>query len=190
MYIFVKKKEMIKYFILIGVLLIVINRYNFKDYDSEVEKVKTRTGSTYNKNYCILIDYSIHSGLNRGFLINLKTNHIEESFLVMHGKGGKFSNTPNTNNTSLGISVIKEKGYSKYGNHIKYTLVGLDKSNSNLKRRRIVLHSSKYTPNFQIYPINNGRSSGCPTVSMSVLSRISKMVESQKNKKILIYSFN
>jgi hypothetical protein len=180
---------MIRYFILAVVLLTTSSRVNFKDYNNDIEKVKKRTGSVYNNNYCILIDYSIHSGLNRGFLVNLGTNRIEDSFLVMHGKGGKFSNVPNTNNTSLGIAVIKERGYSKYGNHIKYTLIGLDKSNSNIKRRSIVLHSSKYAPNFQIYPINNGRSSGCPTVSMSVLSRISKIVESQKNKKILIYSF-
>ena len=178
-----------KYIILVIIVLFFISRVNFKNYTTEIENVKKESSKGYNKNYCILIDYSKHSGLNRGFIVNLKTNYIEHSFLVMNGRGDKFSNVIGSKNSSLGMSITGKRGSSRYGDKFKYTLIGLDKSNSNILKRNIVLHSSKYSPNFQIYPFKNYRSYGCPTVSIKTLEKIDKVIKSQKNKKIIVYNF-
>lgn len=178
-----------KYTTIFIITLFFIYRIDFKNYNDEILKIKEFSKNGYNTNYAILIDYSKHSGLNRMLLVNLKTKEVEKSFLVMNGRGGKFSNVVGSNNSSLGISVIESRGHSKYGNHIKYTLKGLEKTNSNIKKRNIVLHSSKYSVNFQTFPIRNARSYGCPTVSIKSLEYIDKLIQKQKNKKIIIYSF-
>ena len=107
----------------------------------------------------------------------------------MNGRGDKFSNIIGSKNSSLGMAVIGKRGSSRYGNKVKYTLIGLDRSNSNISQRNIVLHSSRYSPNFQIYPFKNYKSYGCPTVSVRTLEKIDKVIKSQKNKKIIVYNF-
>jgi len=177
-------------FIILASILISNNK-NANKYKSEIEKVKTFVN--YNKDYAILIDYSIPNYKNRMFLINLNSKKIIKSFKVANGKSNNlytlnkkdFSNKVGSNKSSYGVSVVSERGYSNWGIRVKYILEGLEKTNTNIKKRNIVLHSySGIKENIQ--PIV--KSQGCPTVSNDTMEYLDKFFN--KNKKILIYTFS
>jgi hypothetical protein len=63
----------------------------------------------FDVSYCFMIDMRLPSGKNRFFVYNLLKDSLEAAGLVTHGKGSEsesgnliFSNTPNSNCTSLG----------------------------------------------------------------------------------------
>lgn len=181
-----------KKIILLSLVLLAINFYK-KDYSKEIQKVKDVEG--YNTNFAILIDYGLSSGKDRMFLIDLKTDKIIKSFKVANGRGKNkyfdftpnFSNNINSNESSLGISVVKERGYSSWGINIKYILKGLEKTNNNIKNRYIVLHSWKGIKEYWFYPLPLPQSKGCPTVSNKTMLFLDKLFKKEKN--ILIYTF-
>jgi len=152
------------------------------------------SNNNFNKDFYFLVDYGIHSGLKRGFLINIKNNNIEKSFLVAHGGGlGEkdglpegFSNNVGSNASSLGYAVINGRGYSNWGVKIKYWLEGIENSNLNLKKRVVVLHSWEGIPDDNVFPNSIVQSQGCPTVSNKTMIYIDNFIKSQENKKILI----
>lgn len=181
--------NILKSIIFTTIFLFFITKINFKNYNKEIEKVQQIKGD-FNKNYAILIDYSKHNGLKRGFIVNLKTSTIEKKFLVRNGKNNLFSNKIGSNNTSLGIAFTNGRGRSKFGNNVKYVLEGISEGNCNIKKRNVVLHSSSYfLPEFETYPFKILTSKGCPTVSISTMKYLDKLIKRQKNKKIIIYSF-
>lgn len=181
-----------KLFVLLILLILTYNvTPTIKDYTFKINQVKKAAkNKKLNTNYCILIDFSKFSGEKRMHLVNLKNYNIESSFLVAKGRGKEeFSNVAESNCSSLGMVVIGEKGHSNYGTGFKYILNGLEKTNSNVKRRNIVLHSWGGIPPFSIFPIPLYQSKGCPTVANKTLIEIDKLIKSQINKKIIIYTF-
>ena len=164
-----------------------------KDYTEKIKSVKEMAAiHSYNTNYTILVDYSIPSGKNRLFLYNLYTKKIEKSFLVAHGDGcpnNTFSNKVGSNCSSEGIAVINGRDYSNWGINVKYWIDGLDYTNSNLRKRVVVLHSWWGIPNIETYPFSIIESQGCFTVSNNTMRYLDKFIQKQKNKNILIYSF-
>jgi hypothetical protein len=167
---------------------------NSSMYEKDINSLFTKAQILgYNTEYAIIIDYSIHSGLKRGFLMD-KDHYLHKSFLVAHGSGNgtkdgipkSFSNNEGSNASSLGIAVLDGRDYSHWGINIKYWLKGLDETNSNLKKRVVVLHSWEGIPDENIYPNEIVSSQGCPTVSNSTLTIIDSLVLMQNNKKILI----
>jgi len=168
-----------------------------KDYSSQINKVKTFVKSNnYNNNIAFMIDYSLHSGLPRFLIVDLKNDKIIDKGLVCHGDAkGKnssdyakvFSNINESHCTSLGFALIGERAYSKWGKHYKYWLNGLEKTNSNMKDRVVVLHAWEGVPNKSIYPISLATSFGCPTVSINYLDKLDSILK--KEKKVLLYSF-
>ena len=145
-----------------------------------------------------MIDYSLHSGLPRFFVVNLNTNKILYKGLVCHGscKDEKtndsdycknVSNTKDTNCTSLGFALIADRAYSKWGKNYKYWLDGLEKTNNNMRKRVVVLHAWEGVPNEQIYPKALTTSWGCPTVSIDFLDTLDGVLK--KEKRIVLYSF-
>ncbi len=183
--------------ILVGIG-ILINSFGRADYSKEVGYLQNKVAnSSYNKEYGILIDYGLHSGKYRMFLVDLKRKETVHKFLISHGSGSesflgiprRFSNINGSNASSLGYSVISNRGSSRYGVGIKYILKGLDKTNSNLEKRNVVLHSYKTIPSVSSFPIPLIESQGCPTTSNKDLKWLDKFIQSQKNKRILIYSF-
>lgn len=176
-------------------MLVGINSYT-KNYSKQINLLKAKAiNSSYNKSYGILIDYSLQSGKNRMFVIDLKEEKIIYKCLVAHGSGSKavlgkpsvFSNVSGSNKSSLGFTVIRERGYSNYGIHVKYVLEGISKTTSNVRRRCIVLHSYPTISPVPTFPLPTIESQGCPTVSNRDMRYLNKLLS--KNKKILIYSF-
>jgi len=125
-------------FLLFFVILISCQSDNLKekDYSKQINLVKSHAkNNNYNQDIALMIDYSIHSGLPRFFIVNLQKNKITDKALVCHGKGKdnhansmakaiNFSNVNNSNCTSLGFALIGERAYSKWGKNYKYWLNG------------------------------------------------------------------
>ena len=123
-----------------------------------------------------VIDYSRPSFMKRMAIIDLKTGR-QSFYRVAHGKKSgelfarRFSNTPESNMSSLGLFRVGEQYYGDHG--LALRLDGLDSlRNGNAAKRDIVLHSAGYvsipfillnTLTFQGPRI--GRSNGCFVVS-------------------------
>lgn len=170
---------------------------NVKSYASEIKKVKAfAEANNYNKKVAFLIDYSLHSGKYRFFVVDLQQQRIIKKALVCHGtckgknkndKATVFSNTPNSYCTTLGMAVMGKRDYSRWGKNYKYWIDGLEKNNSNMRKRVVVLHAWEHVPDEEVYPQSIAMSWGCPTVSIKFLDELDSILK--KNEKVLLYSF-
>ena len=169
------------------------------DYAIEIAHLKKfAKKNNKNQDVAFMIDYSLHSGKNRFFVVDLKKSKIIKKALICHGsckneakngsKAVNFSNTSESLCTSLGMAVIGERAYSQWGKNYKYWLDGLEKTNSNMRKRIVVLHGWEHVPDEEIYPESIVMSWGCPTVSTKVLDELDIILK--KHKKVLLYSFN
>lgn len=154
----------------------------------------------YNTDFCILIDMSIHSGLKRFFVWDFAGDSIRYSFLVGHGCGEsswmydftkdspKFSNVDGSHCSSLGKYKIGARGYSNWGVNIKYTLHGLDSTNSNAAKRYIVFHSWEVVSDEEVFPDGTPEGWGCPTVSNNSFKLIDPMLKTS-SKPVLMWMY-
>jgi len=97
--------------------------------------------------YVVMIDYSKPIYAERLYVVNTKQKRIEMTSVVSHAfKSGMvyakdFSNVEESFKSSLGTYLTENTYYGKYGYSL--ALKGMDKTNSNAKKRKIVFHSSK-----------------------------------------------
>ncbi len=128
-----------------------------------------------NKNYVAVIDFSMKSSEKRLFIRNMQTGKTE-AFHVAHGQGSdanhdgyaeKFSNVANSHASSLGFYKTAETYSGKHGYSLR--LDGLSSTNSNARARAIVMHGAAYVTDQNKI---QGRSWGCPAVSMANHKRI------------------
>lgn len=186
--------------IILIVAVFILSNLNLFNYNEQLSqlKQKVKTNKTYNQKYAFIIDYGLHSSLDRGVLIDLSNKKKVFTFKVANGRGKskrhnfnpQYSNKISSNNSSLGYAVLSDRGVSSWGIKINYKMDGLSETNSNIRRRNIVLHSWEGIPKYSIFPIPLPQSQGCPTVSNSDMRKINLFIQSQKNKKILIYFIN
>ncbi len=122
-----------------------------------------------NSDYLTIIDMGTSSNTERLFIINMKTQQLEHKSLVAHGRnsGGtfakQFSNKVNSHQTSLGFYKTAETYIGKHGFSLR--LDGLEFSNSNARRRAVVIHQADYaSANFIKKHGRLGRSYGCPSL--------------------------
>lgn len=116
-----------------------------------------------------IIDFSLHSGRPRFFLIDLATGNVDKLH-VAHGEGSdpadigtpwRFSNTPDSHMSSIGSYIVAEIYQSKkFGRAAR--MDGLESSNNLARQRAIVLHGAKYVEESRS---KMGMSWGCPAVS-------------------------
>lgn len=173
------------------------NSIKEKNYTNVIKKMKAFADENkYNQKIGFFIDYSLHSGLPRFFVADLIEEKILHKGLVCHGdckgensyaKATKFSNVNNSHCTSLGFALIGKRAYSKWGKNYKYWLNGLEPTNDKMKERVVVLHAWKGVPDKSIYPLPIATSFGCPTVSITFLDLLDKILK--KNEKVILYSF-
>lgn len=145
----------------------------------------------YNKNlvknqkFLSVIDFSKSSTQKRFFIINM-TNGSVWAIHVAHGKGSdsdhdgfaeRFSNTPNSNATSLGVYLAAESYSGEHG--LSLRLDGLSTTNSNARNRAIVIHPASYVQDREVI---QGRSWGCPAVSSANRDRV---VQSLRNGSLI-----
>lgn len=124
----------------------------------------------------VIIDYSKNSLEKRFYLLNLDTGKVEKH-LVAHGvnsggtKAHRFSNVPDSRQTSLGFFITGSMYVGKFGPALK--LYGLEASNDKAYERYIVIHGAHYvSPDFIKKRGYLGRSHGCPALEKSVATRL------------------
>lgn len=132
-------------------------------YDARVSKLK-------NSRYLSVVDFSVHSSLPRFFIIDMSNGSVL-ALHVAHGAGSdpkrtgyatRFSNTPQSEMSSLGLYVTAETYYGKHGYSLR--LDGLSKTNSNVRGREIVIHGASYVHDKNVQA---GRSWGCLAFSIA-----------------------
>ncbi|XZF16114.1 murein L,D-transpeptidase catalytic domain family protein [Chitinophagaceae bacterium MMS25-I14] len=123
-----------------------------------------------NANYWAVVDFNLPSSTERLFIFDLKSQAVK-SFLVAHGKKSglafatKFSNEIGSNCSSLGIYKTLQTYTGKHGESLR--IAGLDKTNSNVLTRAVVIHKADYVvPNYEGTG-RAGRSDGCFAVNPS-----------------------
>lgn len=124
-----------------------------------------------NQNYIVVIDYGKRSTDDRFFVVNMKTGSVDAHH-TSHGSGSdknkdgwaeKFSNTKGSKASSIGYARTAETYSGKHGRSLR--IDGLSDSNSNLRRRAVVVHSAKYVKERSSI---QGRSEGCPALALDV----------------------
>lgn len=151
----------------------------------------------YNSGFCLIINLAKHSGKKRFYLWDFDRGIAVDSGMVSHGcykypwglsmskERAICSNQEDSHTSSLGNYKIGERGISDWGIKIKYTLHGLDKSNSNAQKRFIVLHSWDDVSEAEVYPSGTPEGWGCPATSNEFLTRIDKRLRSSKKPVLL-----
>jgi len=152
----------------------------------------------FNEEYYFLIDLSVHSGKNRFFIYDFKTNKIINQNVVTHGscdqleanetqwEKAKFSNKNDSHCSSKGKYKIGKRDFSSWGIKIKYWLHGLEATNSNAVARVVVLHSWDAVANEEIYPEFSPLSWGCPAVSDQFMELLDAKLK-QTEKPVLLW---
>jgi L,D-transpeptidase catalytic domain len=150
-------------------------------------------GHGFDDKHCFLIDMRIPSGKKRFFVYNLETDSVEIAGLVTHGSGVNnpsdtpiFSNTPNSNCTSLGKYRIGKPYQGKFG--LAYKLYGLENTNSKAFERFVVLHSHACVPNDEVAPQVICESWGCPTVAPEFLTQLQSYID-VSSKPVMLWIF-
>lgn len=144
--------------------------------------------------YCLVVDFSIYSGKDRFFLIDLTNNVIDCSSLCAHGIGKdfdcivkpKFSNKVGSNLSSLGYYKLGISRKTRQYNLNAIELHGLSPTNSNAYQRGILIHDglpSKPIIGFPCLPL----SQGCFTIPNYMLVHILEL-KSDYHKPILLYA--
>lgn len=150
-----------------------------------------------NTNLCILVNYSIRSGLPRFFVYDFNKRKIVYRCRCAHGLGGGstavkpvFSNSYGSRCSSLGKFVILGTGSAHYKNCIR--LRGLDKSNDNAEKSGILIHSASIVTRFRWLPWMPLSKSceGCFTITKGGLMKMHEILKKEKNKKILVYAYS
>lgn len=140
------------------------------------------------KDILTLVDYSLSSKVNRLWVIDLKNNIILFQSLVSHGRNSgnefaaKFSDKPESYQSSLGFYVTGETYYGKHGYSLR--LDGMEKGvNSNARARAIVVHGADYvSEKFAQQNGRLGRSLGCLALSQDLTKEV---IDTIKNKSCL-----
>ena len=133
-----------------------------------------------NETQVVLVDYDRSVYAKRLFVVNPKTKKILFASKAGHAwKSGmlypsKFSNTPRSNLSSLGLYEIGKEYYGKFGRSLR--LHGLSKSNSNVLIRAIVLHRQ---PSWRLWSL------GCITIPNDETDKLIDLLK--KGTKMVVY---
>lgn len=132
-----------------------------------------------NRRYVVVIDFSQHNSKKRFYLIDMDSGDVV-GYLTAHGKNSdpdfdglatKFSNTPDSLMTSLGFYLTAETYYGEHGYSLR--LDGLSTTNSNARKRAIVIHGASYVTDAPLI----GRSYGCPALDMDYYAEVISMIK-------------
>lgn len=170
-------------------------------------KTKAQEAKTYcqdkglNTSFCILVDFSMHSGKKRMFIYDFKKDSVIAQGMVSHGCGDNpwgmdatrnkpvFSNEHESHCSSLGKYKVGKRGYSSWGINVNYKLHGLEATNSNAYDRIIVLHSWGDIPDGEVYPAGTPEGWGCPAVSNEFMTYLDGILK-EKEKDVLLWIYN
>lgn len=150
-------------------------------------------GKKYNQDLAVFINFKIHSRKYRYFVYDLRNDKVVQQAIVAHGEGSvigksgllKFSNTEGLHQSSLGKYEIRESYSGKFGK--AYRLDGLDETNSNARKRAIVLHAFSCIPDKES-AAPACLSFGCPMLSKNALQQTARYID-QSKQPVILYAF-
>ena len=164
-------------------------------HDQAVEAAKYCRERGYNQRIVLLWDLSVHSGRRRFVVWNIAENRAEYAFVASHGSGSgrshvpsayaRVSNEDGSHLSSVGRALVAERYEGRYG--VAYRLDGLDETNSEMRRRCIVLHGWGYTTTFPIWPLPTVGSWGCPVLSRKAMRILDGIL--QREEKVLLWTY-
>ncbi|GAA4315642.1 murein L,D-transpeptidase catalytic domain family protein [Pontixanthobacter gangjinensis] len=125
-----------------------------------------------------VIDFNLSSTKKRMWILDMDTRQVLFNTYVAHGQGtglefaNKFSNTPNSHQSSLGFYVTGETYYGKNG--LSLFIDGMEEGfNSKARERYVVIHGADYAePEFIDRVGRLGRSYGCPAVPNKIAKKL------------------
>jgi hypothetical protein len=143
-----------------------------------------------NTDYCIFVDFSKHAGKKRYVLYDLNDREVVCSSVCANGLNrNEFSNVEGSNLSSLGkYEVTSIVGRMRIGEEC-IILNGLESTNSNARKRQILIHSYKdvyYNPG--TYPFNVFRKSlshGCFVINKRAFKKTKRIA-----KPMLLWAYN
>ena len=150
----------------------------------------------YNDRVVLLWDLSLHSGRRRFVVWDVERDCMLHAFVASHGSGSKrrrvpsiyakVSNEDGSHRSSEGFALVAERYEGRYG--VAYRLDGLQESNSEMRKRCIVLHGWSYTPSFPIWPLPVVGSWGCPVLSRRAMRLIDDIL--QRNQRVILWTYS
>jgi hypothetical protein len=176
----------------------VLAKYDYIDPNHEIRTEILKNAILYfdahksdfpNNQVISVLDFKLNSSQKRWHFINMQTGTVW-SIRVAHGKGSDpdhdgfaqtFSNISGSDASSLGVYRTAETYQGGHGYSLR--LDGLSSTNSNVRAREIVVHGADYV---QDKDVIQGRSWGCPAVSMANYKTVIDLIKSGS----MIYASN
>jgi hypothetical protein len=140
-----------------------------------------------NRDYVTIVDFNQPSTEKRMHVIDMKTGEVEDVLCAHAVNSGNnyasiFSNENGSKKSSLGIYLTAETYIGKHG--LSLRLDGMEPTNSNARKRDIVLHGATYVSDETIQKQGRlGKSWGCPAVPQPISERL---VQQLKEKSVLL----
>jgi hypothetical protein len=140
-------------------------------------------GGVLNKQVLTVIDFTLPSTQRRLWIIDMQAQKILLHTVVAHGRNSglllaeKFSNRPDSNQSSLGFFKTAEAYQGKHGYSLR--LDGLEIGiNDQARNRAIVLHGADYAKEDFLKSAGRlGRSLGCPAVPTELATSIIQLIK-------------
>ena len=137
------------------------------------------------KDILTIVDFSLSSTARRLWVIDMSKNKILLQTVVSHGRNSgnefaqKFSNTINSNMSSLGFYKTGETYSGKHGFSLR--LDGLEKGYNDLARERaIVMHGADYAAESLAQKQGRlGRSLGCPAIPQNIKKELIDLIKDE-----------
>jgi hypothetical protein len=185
------KLKLVSLFLILSMIVIGCHtsRVSQKQINSYISEIYTYLDYDKHKDDIVFyVDLSKSSSNYRFYVINLKDSTIIDKGLCCNGKTDKlgrvmYSNKPGSNCSSKGLYKVGSSYIGRFGK--AYELHGLSSTNSNVHRRRVVLHSYKGIPRYSVgLPIC--QSQGCPTVNPEFLKELSGYINKKKVRYLIL----
>jgi hypothetical protein len=145
------------------------------------EKLLT-DGVVNNDQYLTIVDFSQNSRKKRFYIIDMKNHELVWNTYVAHGKNSgldsaaRFSNAPNSEESSLGFYVTKSTYTGKHGKSLRIS--GLENGiNDNAEARGVVVHGAAYVNADRVNSAYMGRSQGCPALPQNEYAKVIDIIK-------------
>ena len=129
-----------------------------------------------------ICDFSQSSKKKRLYIIDTKNYKVLMNTYVAHGKNTgldqaqRFSNVPESLQSSLGFYVTKGTYIGKHGLSLK--LAGVERGfNDNAEERAVVMHGADYIGDHRLSSPYMGRSFGCPAVPQEQSEKVINLLK-------------
>lgn len=146
------------------------------------QQILAERGVLNKDNIMAIADFSQTSKAKRLYIIDTRNFRVLMNTYVAHGKNSglgyaeRFSNQPESLQSSLGFYVTKSTYFGKHGLSLK--LDGQERGfNDNAEQRAVVIHGADYIGDNRLGSPYMGRSFGCPAVPQELSDKVINLLK-------------